>query len=173
MSATAAMESRLQALEKRYEELSARLGAPDLLSDKAEFARSAKEHAELSPIVESYRAWKKIVADLVESESLAGGADKELAELAREEIKRLKGERDRIVDELARQLTPKDPHEGKTVLLEIRAGTGGDEAALFAGDLFRMYSKYAGRKGWQVNLVDSHPDCVAAAANHPNQTVSK
>ena len=156
MSSLPGMQDRLASLEKRYEELAARMTSPDLLANKDELARTAKEHSELGPIVDAYRRWKKTVAELDESEQLASGPDKELAEMAREELKRLKEARDAQEKELAVLLTPKDPYEGKTVLLEVRAGTGGDEAALFAGDLLRMYQKYAARKGWRFDVVDAH-----------------
>ncbi len=150
------MNARLQALEKRYEELAARLGTQDILANRDEFAKASKEYSELGPIIEAYRRWKKLSSEVEENEEMAKGADKELAALAYDEVPRLKEERARVEKELEVLLTPKDPYQGRTVILEIRAGTGGDEAALFAGDLFRMYSKYAATKGWRVEIVDAH-----------------
>jgi peptide chain release factor 1 len=149
------MEQRLQALERRYEELAARLGTAEVIANREELARTGKEHSELTPVVEAFRRWKKIVRELADNEEMAKGSDKELADMAYEEVGRLRTERDGVEKELAVLLTPKDPYEGKTVILEIRAGTGGDEAALFAGDLFRMYGKYAAQKGWKVDVVDA------------------
>src|SRR5438067_226575 len=120
MSSLPGMQDRLASLEKRYEELAARMTSQDLLAKKDELARVAKEHSELGPVVEVYRAWKKTIAELAESEQLANGPDRELAEMARDEVKRLKGAREDLEKQLAVLLTPKDPFEGKTVLLEIR-----------------------------------------------------
>ncbi len=150
------MQDRLQAIAKKYEELSARLASPDLVANREEFARTAKEHNDLAPIVEAFRRHEKLARELAENEELARSPDKELAALAYDEVGRLRAEREEVEQELARLLTPKDPYEGKTVILEVRAGTGGDEAALFAGDLFRMYSKYAAAKGWKLEMVDCH-----------------
>ena len=148
------MNDRLAQIERRYEELGLSLGQPNVINDREQFTKLAKEHNDLGPVVEAYRRWKKLDAELKENEELAGGEDKELAALAREEVPRLKEARAALEEELKVLLLPKDPYEGRTVILEIRAGTGGDEAALFAGDLFRMYSKYAARNGWKVEIQD-------------------
>ena len=150
------MQDRLAQIERRYEELSARLGQADVIADRELFAKLAKEHNDLNALVDAFRRWKKIVAELAENDEMAKGSDKELADMAYEEIGRLRKEKDSVEAELAVLLTPKDPFEGKTVILEIRAGTGGDEAALFAGDLFKMYSKYAAQRGWRLEIQDEH-----------------
>ena len=152
---TPATQARLEALARRYEELTANLSSPQLLGDRDGFAKASKEQAELAPVVDAFRRWQKVVADIAENETLAKGPDKELADLAYEEVGRLRREREAVEKELEVLLTPKDPYEGKPVILEIRAGTGGDEAALFAGDLYRMYAKYAGRRGWRMEMMDA------------------
>lgn len=149
------MQSRLEALVKRYEELTASLGSQQLVGNRDAFAKASKEHAELAPVVEAFRRYEKAKRELADNEELAKGSDRDIADLAYEEVGRLRGRLPEIEKELEVLLTPKDPHEGKAVILEVRAGTGGDEAALFAGDLFRMYSKYAAKKGWRVELLDA------------------
>ena len=153
---TPATQARLEALARRYEELTANLGSPSLVGNRDAFAKASKEHSELAPIVEAYRRWQKATRELAENEEMAKGSDKDLADLAYEEVGRLRQMLPAIEAELQVLLTPKDPHEGKSIILEVRAGTGGDEAALFAGDLFRMYSKYAANKGWRVELLDAN-----------------
>ena len=128
------MNDRLPTLEKRFEELTARLGTAELLANREEFAKAAKEHSELTGVVDAYRRWKKAVADIASNEEMVRSGDKELADMAYDEVARLNAERVATERELEVLLTPKDPYEGKTVLLEVRAGTGGDEAALFAGE---------------------------------------
>jgi peptide chain release factor 1 len=152
---TPAMQARLESLVRRYEELTANLSSPSLVGNREAFAKASKEHSELAPVVEAYRRWQRTVRELAENEEMTRSGDKELADLAYEEVGRLRALLPAHEAELNVLLTPKDPHEGKAILLEIRAGTGGDEAALFAGDLFRMYSKYAANKGWRLEVLDA------------------
>ena len=152
---TPSMNARLESLARRYDELTASLGSPQLVGNRDAFAKASKEHSELGPVVEAYRRYQRTQRELAENEEMAKGTDKDLADLAYEEVGRLRALLPQIEAELQVLLTPKDPHEGKAVLLEVRAGTGGDEAALFAGDLFRMYSKYAMRRGWKLELLDA------------------
>ena len=150
------MLDRLTGIERKYDELTAQLSQPALLENRELFAKKAKEQSELAPIVDAFRRFKRVEQEIADNEEMSRGGDRDLAAMAEEEIRRLKGERTAIEEELKVLLTPKDPYEGRTVLLEIRAGTGGDEAALFAGDLLRMYSKYAAQRGWTVQVVDAH-----------------
>jgi peptide chain release factor 1 len=149
------MLDKLIAEEKRYEELTRLLSTNEVQSDQAEYRKHAKALAEVEPLVERFRDYQLIARDVAQTEELAAGADADMRELAREELKALVVRRDAIVAELKIMLVPKDPNDAKNVILEIRAGTGGDEAALFAGELFRMYSKFAERQGWRLEVMST------------------
>src|SRR5437762_2924712 len=149
------MFDKLRTEEQRYEELMARLGTSEVQADPAEYRKHAKALAEVEPLVEKYREYKAVAADIKGAEELAASADADMRELAKEELKALTVRRDAVVAELKILLVPKDPNDEKNVVLEIRAGTGGDEAALFAGELFRMYSKFAERNGWRIEVMSA------------------
>ena len=125
-------------------------------SDPSEYRKHAKALSEIEPIVERFREYKAVARDIAQTEELAAGGDPDMRELAQEELKSLVARRDALVAELKVLLVPKDPNDEKNVMLEIRAGTGGDEAALFAAELFRMYSKYAERQGWRIEVMSSN-----------------
>ncbi len=149
------MFDKLAAEEQRYEQLMARLGTTEVQSDTAEYRKHAKALAEVEPLVEKFREYKAVSNDLRGAEELAASGDADMRELAKEELKALTTRRDALVAELKVLLIPKDPNDEKNVILEIRAGTGGDEAALFAGELFRMYSKFAERNGWRIEVMST------------------
>jgi peptide chain release factor 1 len=149
------MFDKLAAEEARYDELTQLLGTSQVQSDPSEFRKHAKALAEVEPLVERFREYKTIVRDIAQTEELAGAGDADMRELAKEEMKSLIARRDVLTTELKLLLIPKDPNDEKNVMLEIRAGTGGDEAALFAAELFRMYSKYAERQGWRIEVMSS------------------
>jgi peptide chain release factor 1 len=149
------MFDKLTTVESQYDELMARLGTPEVQSDAAEYRKAAKALAELEPLVQVYREYKSVQKDLEGARELARGTDADLRDLAREELKTLEGREDAILQSLKLLLVPKDPNDAKNVILEIRAGTGGDEAGLFAGDLFRMYSRYAERQRWKLEVLSS------------------
>src|SRR5215468_185840 len=149
------MFDKLLAEESRYEELSRLLSTVEVQSDSNEIRKHSKALAELEPLVEKFRQYKTIVQEITHAEDLANSADADMRDLAKEELKSLTAKRDVIVAELKVLLVPKDPNDEKNVVLEIRAGTGGDEAALFAAELFRMYSKYAERQGWKIDVMSS------------------
>ena len=149
------MLDKLNSVEASYEELTALLATPSVQSDSNEYRKHAKALAEVEPLVERFREYKVIARDVAQTEELAAGADADMRELAREELKSLLVRRDAIVAELKVMLVPKDPNDAKNVILEIRAGTGGDEAALFAGELYRMYSKFAERQGWRLEVMST------------------
>lgn len=152
------MFDRLAGLEERYTELEKLLSDPELLAQPKEYQKVAKEHADLSPLVEALRRYRKAQQDMEANQDLLRHeADPEMRELIREDLNRLRKELEETESALKRMLVPKDPNDEKNVILEIRAGTGGDEAALFAADLFRMYSRYAENRGWKVELLDVHP----------------
>jgi peptide chain release factor 1 len=149
------MFDKLLAEESRYEELTRLLSTVEVQNDSNEIRKHSKALAELEPLVEKFRQYKSIVQEITQAEDLANGADADMRDLAKEELKSLTAKRDAIVAELKVLLIPKDPNDEKNVVLEIRAGTGGDEAALFAGELFRMYSRYAERQGWKIDVMST------------------
>ena len=148
-----ALRTRLDALRDRLEELTGLLSEPDVANDQARFRGLAREHAELRPLVENYQRYRDALARIEEAEEVLGESDSELHMLARQELEEAEAERSRIELELRRLLTPPDPSDARNIYLEIRAGTGGNEAALFAGDLLRMYSRYAEQRGWTMEPV--------------------
>jgi peptide chain release factor 1 len=150
------MFDKLQSEEARYEDLTARLGTAEVQSDANEYRKHAKALAELEPLVERFREYKSVAQELVQAEDLLAGGDPDMRELAREEVKSLTARRDALIADLKILLIPKDPNDEKDVVLEIRAGTGGDEAALFAAELFRMYTKFAERNGWRIEVMSSN-----------------
>jgi peptide chain release factor 1 len=149
------MFDKLLHVENKYDELMTKLGTAELQSDAAEYRRSAKTLSELEPLVQKFREYKAVDQDIKGAQELVNGNDAEMRDLAREELKTLETRRDGLLQELKILLIPKDPNDEKNVILEIRAGTGGDEAALFAGDLFRMYSRYAERQGWRIEVMST------------------
>ncbi|MFO8112409.1 MAG: peptide chain release factor 1 [Desulfosalsimonadaceae bacterium] len=147
---------RLIGFEQRYIELEQLLSDPSVVSDRDLFTRYAREHAELGKIVTVYREYRQVLGELEESRELLNDADHEIKELARGEIESLSLQKENLETELKKLLIPKDPNDEKNVLLEIRAGTGGEEAALFAGDLFRMYSRYAENRRWKIDIMSAN-----------------
>ncbi|MBI2964526.1 MAG: peptide chain release factor 1 [Deltaproteobacteria bacterium] len=150
------MFERLEALNRRFDELEALLSQEGATKNPREFARLAKERSALEEVVARFRDWRRLEAEIAEAEKLAQDGDAELRELARSEIGALRERLPALETELKRLLLPKDSRDERNVLLEIRAGTGGDEAGLFAADLFRMYSRYAERRGWKVEIMSSN-----------------
>ena len=147
------MFDKLSSVENQYHELMTRLGTAEVQSDPAEYRKAAKTLSELEPLVEKYREYKAVQKDIEGAEEMVRGSDVEMRELAQEELKTLAATREGILEELKVLLVPKDPNDEKNVILEIRGGTGGDEAALFAADLFRMYSRYAERQRWKIDVM--------------------
>lgn len=149
------MLHKIEELERRFDELESFLADPSVLGNQVEFRRLSKEHYDLSALVSAYRDYKKIVAQMDDNRELLTEADPEMREMAEAELEELEGNRERLEEEIKLLLLPKDPNDDRSVVLEIRAGTGGDEAALFAGDLFRMYSRYAESNRWKVEIISS------------------
>ncbi len=145
------MLEKLAQIEQRYDEIHDAMVQPDVLADIDRLNGLAKEQTELQPLVDAYRELKRVNAQLAEARELMD--DAELAELASAEIPDLEGQAERLEADLKRLLLPKDPNDARDVIMEIRAGTGGDEAALFAADLFRMYQRYAANQGWRVDVI--------------------
>jgi peptide chain release factor 1 len=150
------MFEKLAAIERQYEELARLLGTADVQSDTAEYRKHAKALAEIEPIVERFREYGTAVREIVQTEELGTSVDAGMRELADEELRSLVARRDSLLADLRILLVPRDPNDQRNVVLEIRAGTGGDEAALFAAELFRMYSKYAERQGWRLEVMSSN-----------------
>ncbi len=152
---TARWLEQLGRVEARYEALTRELADPDVLADPERYRRTAQEHAELREVVEAYRAYRQLKARVDEARSLV--EDPELGELAAEELEEAGAALQKAEARLRELLVPRDPLDRKNVILEIRAGTGGEEAALFAAELFRMYTRYAESRGWKVEVLSSHP----------------
>ncbi len=150
------MFENLAEVEKRFQELTEQLSSPDIFRDPEHFKRAAKEHAQLQQVLDAYRRYNGLQKEIEESRQLLSEKDEEIRELAKAEIQELKERLEEAERELKFLLLPKDPNDEKNVLLEIRAGTGGEEAALFAADLFRMYSRYAESRQWKVEVLSRH-----------------
>lgn len=148
---------KLQTIEDRYEKLTVQMVDPKVLSAPQEYQKCSKEQSELQSLVEKIRAYKKLLTDMEGVEEILKGGDNEFRELAQAELNELKERKPKIEEDLKVMLLPRDPRDEKSVILEIRAGTGGEEAALFASNLFRMYSKYAETRRWNVEVIDSSP----------------
>ena len=149
------MFDKLEATEHQYEELTHRLGSAELQSDPSEYRKQAKTLSDIEETVERFRDYKALMRDIEGAQELVAAGDQDMKELAQEELKSLLVRKDQLIAQLKILLIPKDPNDAKNVVLEIRAGTGGDEAALFAGELFRMYAKYAERQGWKLEMMSS------------------
>ncbi len=153
---TLEMLTKLQELEKTYQALEKELSDPDLLKDQKRYQKIAKRHADLRIIVEAYRQDREVIKQIDENRVLLNDPDPEIRELAQSELEQLEEKSQGLEQKIKYLLLPRDPNDEKNVLLEIRAGTGGDEAALFAADLFRMYSRYAEQKNWKVEVLNVH-----------------
>ena len=147
-------------MEDRFCRLESLLSDPEVLQDRAAYQKYAREHAEISEIVDVFRTYQQIDQELDESLELLKDSDPEIKSLAKEEIDRLNDQKEQLEAQLKQLLIPKDPLDVKNVLLEIRAGTGGDEAGLFAADLYKMYSRYAEIRNWKIDVMDHHPTGV-------------
>ena len=149
------MLQRLEQIEARYEELANELSSRELLADQAAYTKATRQHRTLGEIVEKYRTWKTLKEELAGAQELVDGADDEMREMARLEVETLQHKLETTDTELKVLLVPSDPNDEKNVIVEIRAGTGGDEATLFAADMLRMYSRYAERQRWRFEVLSS------------------
>ncbi|KJY81487.1 peptide chain release factor 1 [Vibrio galatheae] len=148
--------TKLETLVERYEEVQHLLGDPGVIGDQDKFRALSKEYSQLEEVTKCFQAYQQAQEDLLAAEEMAKEDDEEMREMAQEEIKDAKETIERLSDELQILLLPKDPNDDRNCFLEIRAGAGGDEAGIFAGDLFRMYSKFAEKKGWRVEVMSSN-----------------
>ncbi|WP_205341556.1 peptide chain release factor 1 [Denitrificimonas caeni] len=152
----ASLVNRLDRLQERYEELTALLGDAQVISDQNKYRAYSKEYAEVEPVVVVFQTWRKTRSDLEEAQALLKDADLDVREMAVEEVAECRASLLTIEADLQRLMLPKDPNDSRNIFLEVRAGTGGDEAAIFAGDLLRMYLRYAERQGWRVEILSEH-----------------
>lgn len=152
------MINKLQAVEDKYMELESVISDPDVLADMAKWQKYNKEHSDLEPIVTAFREYKRACQGIEDAKEMLSDSslDDEIKEMANEELKELRARKEELDNELPILLLPRDPNDDKNVIVEIRGGVGGEEAALFAGDLFRMYSRYAENQGWRVSLIDAN-----------------
>ncbi len=152
------LQPKLDEIERRYAEIEREMLDPEVLSDPYKIQQLSKARAEISPVIETYERLKSVLKDINDAKTmLETEKDEEMIDFLKDELKKLQDERERIEDKLKLLLIPKDPNDERNVIMEIRAGTGGEEAALFAADLFRMYTRYARKKGWEVEIMSSHP----------------
>jgi peptide chain release factor 1 len=151
------IQAKLDKLAERHEEISHLLADPDVIGNNNKFRDLSMEYSRLGPVVERYQSYQVALAEKVSAQEMIDGPDLEMRELGRDELKVLTARVERDEDELAKLLIPKDPQDDSNIYLEVRAGTGGDEAAIFAGDLFRMYARYADNQGWQVEVMSESP----------------
>ena len=150
------MLEKLDFIEERYKELNKKISDPEIINNREEWQKYIKEHAEIEPIVEKYREYKEVVEELDEAkEMLNDKLEEDFREMVKEESSELEERKENLEEEIKYLLIPKDPNDEKNVIVEIRAGAGGDEAGIFAGDLFRMYSRYAERQGWKVDIMST------------------
>jgi peptide chain release factor 1 len=155
------MFERLDQIEARYEELTTALASPEIVTDSAKYQKTAKAHSEIAPIVEKYREYKDLASGIAESKALlVDEKDPDMRAYAQEELTQLEARVAQVEADLKILLIPKDPNDEKDVILEIRAGTGGDEATLFADEMFRMYSRYAETQGWKVEVLSTSESSV-------------
>jgi len=155
------MFERLDQLEAKYEELNAALSSPEIVNDSSRYQKTAKAHSEIAPMVEKYREYKDLKRGIADSRAMiASETDAEMRTYAQEELDKLEARVVAVEEELRVLLLPKDPNDEKDIILEIRAGTGGDEATLFAAEMFRMYTRYAETQNWKVEVLSSSDSAV-------------
>ncbi len=157
LSSNTTMLDKLAEVEKRYEELERLMSDPQLLNQQREYSKLAKERAELEEIVARFREWRKVEQEIQQNRQLLEENDEAIRELAKEEVGVLRQRKEDLENRLKFLILPKDPNDSKNVMIEIRAGTGGDEAALFGGELYRMYTRYAESRGWRTEILSSNP----------------
>ena len=150
------IRSKLEKLSERLEELSALLAQPDVINNQARYRALSKEYAELTPVVNNFKDYLRQLAETAAMQSMLKDDDPELRDLAKDELARGEQRQAELELELQRLLLPTDPNDDRNIFLEVRAGTGGDEAAIFAGDLFRMYTRYAERRGWKIEIINEN-----------------
>ena len=168
------MLDKVKLVEERYEELNRLMADPEVATDHVQMAEYAQEQAEISELVQAYRRYRALETELADTRALMEmEEDAEMSELAEPEIERLEAEMEALYERMRRMLLPRDPNDEKNVILEIRAGAGGDEAGIFAADLYRMYSRYAEAQGWKTNILTFHDTGVGGFKEVISQIVGK
>lgn len=152
----ASIQNKLESLSERLEEINALLADPDTIADQNRFRSLSQEYAQLNPVVACFKQYQTAQSDLAEAERMMNDSDPDMRDMAVDEFKSAKARIESLEDELQVLMLPRDPNDDRNIFLEIRAGTGGDEAAIFAGDLFRMYAKYAEEQGWKTEIINSN-----------------
>ncbi|HID49579.1 MAG TPA: PCRF domain-containing protein, partial [Chromatiales bacterium] len=153
----ASIQTKLESLAERLEEINALLAEPDVISDQNRFQALSREHAQLRPVVDTFQQYRRTLADIDGARQMLDEEDAEMKEMAIQELHAAEARKAELEQQLQLLMLPRDPNDGKNLYLEIRAGTGGDEAALFAGDLYRMYARYAEQHGWKLEVVSASP----------------
>jgi peptide chain release factor 1 len=153
----ASIVTKLESLVERYEELGALLSDAEVISDQNKFRAYSQEYAEIEPVVQAFSRYQGCLDDIEEAQAMLKDGDADIREMAQEELGQAEQQQNDLELDIQKLLLPKDAHDSSNVFLEIRAGTGGDEAAIFAGDLFRMYSRYADNRGWKVEFISERP----------------
>lgn len=149
------MKEKLEGVEARYEDLAYKLGDPSVISNAGEFQKTAREHSKMGPVVDKFREYKRVEVEMADVRAMLDGQlEAEERDLFQQEYTELKAREAQLTEELKVLLLPRDPNDEKNIIIEIRAGAGGDEASLFAGELYRMYSRYAERRRWKTELID-------------------
>jgi len=146
---------KLESVQDRFEEIAGLLADPDVIADQNQFRDLSKEYARVEPVVQNFQQFRSVLDDIAAAEEMAGDADEDIRAMGQEELATLSEHRDALLEQLQKSLIPPDPYDESNVYLEVRAGTGGDEAAIFAGDLFRMYSKYAETMRWNIEILSA------------------
>ena len=154
------MFDRLEQIETRYEDLGRQLADPDIISDQQKFQKAAKQHRDLEPVVDNFRQYRQVVNGIADAKAMLEESDPDIRAMAQEELTQLEEREPKLEEELKLLLLPKDPNDEKNVVVEIRAGTGGDEASLFAAEMFRMYTRFAEQHRWKVEVLSSSESSV-------------
>ena len=149
------IRNKLETVKDRFEEIAGLLADPDVIGDQNQFRDLSMEYARIEPVVDLFSQFENLTGDIAAAEEMAGDSDAELRQMGQDELETLTSQRTNLLVEVQKSLIPPDPFDNANVFLEVRAGTGGDEAAIFAGDLFRMYSKYAENRGWKVEILSA------------------
>ena len=149
------IRNKLESVRDRFEEIAGLLADPDIIADQNQFRDLSKEYSRVEPVVQSFQRYEDILGDIAAAEEMTNDEDAEVREMGQEELAGLEERREQLLLDLQKALIPPDPYDNSNVYLEVRAGTGGDEAAIFAGDLFRMYSKYAESAGWEIEILSA------------------
>ncbi|MGC2583776.1 MAG: PCRF domain-containing protein, partial [Acidobacteriaceae bacterium] len=154
------MFERLEQIEARYQNLGAQMADPEVLGDHAQYQKIAKQHRDLEPVVEKFREYRQVKTGIADARAMLSESDAEIRAMAQEELTQLEAREPQIEEDLKLLLLPKDPNDEKNVVVEIRAGTGGDEASLFAAEIFRMYVRFAEQHRWKVEILSSSESSV-------------